>query len=150
MKSLIIGYGNTLRGDDAAGCRVAERLETMLDPDRFSVMIAHQLLPEMAHEIAGASRAVFIDAAENLAAGRIVITELLPDADAVRETSHSVNPAWLLYTARALFGRSPRAWSVAIGGADFAIGETMTATMTAAVEVAAGRVVDLLMEADRA
>ena len=29
MKTLVIGYGNTLRGDDSVGPRVAEQLEVL-------------------------------------------------------------------------------------------------------------------------
>jgi Ni,Fe-hydrogenase maturation factor len=58
---LIIGYGNTLRGDDGAGQRVAEMVsEWGLDEVRS--LSVHQLTPELAEPISTAKLAIFVDA----------------------------------------------------------------------------------------
>ncbi len=59
--TLVIGYGNPLRTDDAAGPEVARRL-ACVRPD-VEVMTPQQLVPELAASIARASTVVFIDAA---------------------------------------------------------------------------------------
>jgi hydrogenase maturation protease len=61
MKTLVIGYGNTLRGDDGVGSLVAEQVATWSLPDVRSHSI-HQLTPELAAEIAQAEQIFFIDA----------------------------------------------------------------------------------------
>ena len=59
--TLIIGYGNLLRGDDAVGCRAAYKLEQRFhgDPD-VEVIAAQQLTPEMADDIARHSFVLFL------------------------------------------------------------------------------------------
>ena len=61
---LIIGFGNCLRGDDGAGCRIARKLDNYFhqDPD-VRVIGAHQLTPEMSEDIAGSEFVLFLDAA---------------------------------------------------------------------------------------
>ena len=60
--ALVIGYGNELRGDDAAGPRVAAAVEQWQIPD-VRVLIRHQLTPELADPIASSGLVIFVDAA---------------------------------------------------------------------------------------
>ena len=69
---LVIGYGNALRGDDAFGPYVAEKLLTMVDELQVRVLIRRCLTPELALDLATAPRAVFIDASVDGAAGQVV------------------------------------------------------------------------------
>ncbi len=59
---LVIGYGNTLRGDDGAGCYVAERLCALNHEPGLKVLSLHQLTPELAQPVAEAGLVIFIDA----------------------------------------------------------------------------------------
>lgn len=59
----VVGYGNTLRGDDAAGVLAAEAIEA-LDLDGVEVLTCHQLTPEMAEKLATMQSVIFIDAEE--------------------------------------------------------------------------------------
>jgi len=45
---LVIGYGNTLRGDDGLGQRAAEALAQRALPDGVEVLSCHQLTIELA------------------------------------------------------------------------------------------------------
>ena len=118
---LIIGFGNPLRGDDAMGPIAAERL---------GGLAVHQLTPEMAEEIASADAVLFLDADATLAAGEVVLTPLLP-GDA--EMTHHASPAGLLQLARRVYGGSPKAWVIGMGGADFGLREGLTPAAERAV-----------------
>ena len=61
--TLIIGYGNPMRGDDAIGCHAARQLEQHFwnDPD-VEVIAAQQLIPEMAEDISLRDFVLFLDA----------------------------------------------------------------------------------------
>jgi hydrogenase maturation protease len=58
---LIIGYGNSLRSDDAAGIKVAETIATWQLPHVRSLAV-HQLTPELAAELAAVELVIFVDA----------------------------------------------------------------------------------------
>jgi len=80
--TLIIGYGNLLRGDDAVGCRVAYKLDQLFqdDPD-VEVIASQQLTPEMAEDVARSNFVLFLDAATGEKPGTLRRTRL---ATAVR------------------------------------------------------------------
>ena len=63
-KVLVIGYGNTLRGDDAAGVKAAE-LISRHHPE-FEYIYLHQLVPELAEQIAERDFVFFIDAQKDI------------------------------------------------------------------------------------
>src|SRR4029079_16715395 len=72
VRLLIIGYGNRLRGDDAAGYLAAESLRTLLIAPDIEILAVHQLTPELAEPIAVAGRVIFLDAAASGTPGEIV------------------------------------------------------------------------------
>ena len=61
MNFLVIGYGNTLRSDDGAGQRVAEKIGQWELPG-VGALAVHQLTPELAENIAQADAVIFVDA----------------------------------------------------------------------------------------
>jgi len=119
---VIIGYGSTLRGDDGLGWYAAQKLSE-LTSSKVHVVACHQLTPELAEDISWAQRVVFIDAARNLPAGEIRCNPLAATALAqpVRpfSYSHSLSPIDLLALCRELYGRSPQAFLISVGGGDF-------------------------------
>ena len=52
QKALIIGYGNTLRGDDAVGQAAAQALAGEAAIAGAETIACHQLTPELAERIA--------------------------------------------------------------------------------------------------
>ena len=74
---LVIGYGNTLRGDDGVGPRVAEAVAAMALPG-VRTLGCHQLAPEHAEAISRADRVVFVDAAVD-AAKKVQFRRLEPN-----------------------------------------------------------------------
>lgn len=128
--ALVIGYGNTLRSDDGAGPFVARALEARV-PAGTRVLDAHQLTPEMAIDISVATRVVFVDAID--ATGESApqesgprVSRLEPEPGADPLNPHASDPGSLLWLAKTLFGGAPEAWLVAIPGAEFGFGETLS------------------------
>src|SRR6185369_9836894 len=58
---VVIGYGNTLRGDDAVGRMVVEELAKR-NLENVEFVSVTQLVPELAALVARANAAIFVDA----------------------------------------------------------------------------------------
>jgi hydrogenase maturation protease len=125
---LVIGYGNELRGDDGVGCRVVRALATLGLPG-VRARIVQQLVPELAAEMASASRVFFVDAASAGGGDEVVMDHLDPLA-AAGTLGHVTNPGELLSLTRAVYGRVPEAWLVAVAGEDFALGTCLSERAT--------------------
>jgi hydrogenase maturation protease len=121
---LVIGYGNELRGDDAAGPRVVQALEKAGLPD-VRTLVAHQLTPELSELISQARAAIFVDASRSPAA-RKVAARRLDRSLAVDMPAHGSNPRAVLALALAIFGRCPPAWLVTIPGSNFDFGAALS------------------------
>ncbi len=116
-RALLIGYGNTLRGDDALGPLAIERLRALLPEAEF--VSCHQLGPELAGQMAVCDLAIFIDAASEGEPGTVQLERLLPSAGGAASLTHQVHPAALLELAQTLYGRAPHAMLVTGVGALF-------------------------------
>lgn len=133
--ALVIGIGNPLRGDDAFGPRVAERLAARGIP-----AVAHQGDGlGLIHLWEGSDPVHLVDAARtDEQPGRLWRLELgaesLP-ADLTGATSHLVGVAEAVELARAL-DRLPEQLVVhAVAGRAFGLGEAMTPAVEGMVEV---------------
>lgn len=124
---LIVGYGNSLRGDDGVGCHVARMLEDCYhdDPD-VKVMGAHQLTPEMAEDVSATEFVLFLDAAMGAPAGEIKRAKAAPRPGPV-SFAHFLDPDVLLAAAIELYGSVPQAELLTIVGASFEVGEGISA-----------------------
>jgi hydrogenase maturation protease len=120
--ALVIGYGSPIRGDDAIGPLVADRLQQLDLPDWVRVEARHILTAELAAELAEAEQVVFLDAAVDLPAGELRCQPLHPDASALSTMAHFHDPRELLAWCQGLYGRVPEAWLITAGGADFDYG----------------------------
>ena len=129
---LIIGYGNTLRSDDAIGVRSAESLAEFYrtNPD-ICVVTAQQLTPEMARDIAEVGFVLFVDASADQPAGTICCEDLSSSESGALFT-HQCSPTALLDAAFVLYGRVPRAAvSLTMSGESFALGQELSQTVQA-------------------
>ena len=145
-RTLIIGYGNPLRGDDGGGWVAAERLEKDLGPARAEVLICHQLLPEFAEPISRATRVIFIDAAADDAPGHVRRRTVLPDDTAAHVMMHEVSPEGLLSMAVNFYGYSPPADVFTIGGEIWDHCEGLSPKVAAAVDKVVADVEHLVEE----
>jgi hydrogenase maturation protease len=125
--TVVFALGNPLRGDDGAGPAVVGGVRL----GAAEVVVTHQLLPEHADLLAGATLAVFVDARDGGAAGALLEEEVSPGGET--PLSHHLSPGHLLALARALHGRAPRGVALSVSGADFAHGERLSADVSGAL-----------------
>jgi hydrogenase maturation protease len=126
---LLIGYGNDSRRDDGAGLVLAGIIEQSWRTLGVAVtcLSVHQLLPELAEEIARPEVAavVFVDA-RTVATGeidpQIQIQSLVVETQSP-SLGHHLDPTTLLTYAGRLYGWQPPAWLVTVPAADFGYGE---------------------------
>jgi len=126
--TLVIGYGNDLRGDDGAGPRVAETVAALNWPG-VQAIVARQLVPELAEPIARAGLVLFVDACPiDAAAGEArVQIQRVEMAAGNSALGHAGNPGALLALAQALYGACPPAWLVAVPAASFELSDALSA-----------------------
>lgn len=126
-ETLIIGYGNPLRGDDGAGCHAAHELKRIFhdDPD-VEVIAAQQLTPEMAEDVARSKFILFIDAALGDRPGAIRQMRVAPEPGPAGFTHH-LTPSSLLSAAEQLYGDAPMAMVVTLAGWSFELGDKLSA-----------------------
>ena len=136
--TLVIGYGNDLRSDDAAGVRAAGLLAERHREHR--TIVVRQLTPELAADIAMADRVVFLDAypaEQNSASLRVErVREKADEHDSL--VGHRSDPASLVRLTRYLFGTAPEAWIVGIPAFSFDAGEAISPTTSHWIDEAVG------------
>jgi hydrogenase maturation protease len=132
--NLIIGIGSTLRRDDGLGPDLARSAADALPAD---LIVVTQLTPELAEPISRAGRVVFIDAAETPDArpGTITTQIIAPDPTAPGAIfTHQIAPDGLLAAAHHWYGRAPAALLITVQGADFGLGDGLSAAIAAQIE----------------
>jgi hydrogenase maturation protease len=130
---LVIGYGNTLRGDDGVGPRVAEAVEA-LQLSGVRVLVCPLLTPELADPISRADCVVFVDAAVD-APREVQWRELQPN-ESSQIMAHAADPRTMLALSRDVFGRVPRAWWLTIPAVDLGFHEHFSAATQSGFAVA--------------
>jgi hydrogenase maturation protease len=104
---LVVGYGNTLRGDDGLGPRLVEAL-SLMNLAGVRTVICQLLTPELADPVARARVAVFVDA--SVEAPREVQLRPIEPNESLQIMAHAADPRTMLALARDVFGHAPQAW----------------------------------------
>jgi hydrogenase maturation protease len=140
-KLLVVGCGNTLRGDDGAGWLVASAVADWGLPD-VQAMAVHQLTPELAVPLAAVDRAIFVDA--RLAGNEEVCrVELLRIDSPVITLGHVSDPRFVLALCRAVYGRQPLAWSMTIPATNLSLGASPSRSTRRGMEAVLRRIARL-------
>jgi hydrogenase maturation protease len=141
---LVIGYGNTLRGDDGVGYLVAETIADWQLPPVRSIAV-HQLLPELAADIAAVDIVMFIDAvvATNCPSPGIAITPLVADNNAAFST-HIVTPQLLLSLTQRLYCATPIAYLLTISAINFILSSSLSSIACQGKDLALNYLKDIL------
>jgi hydrogenase maturation protease len=114
---VIIGYGSTLRGDDAVGRRVVETIADRSLPN-VSTFSVTQLLPELAAQIAKAQAVIFVDASGDSQLRDVDVREIV-NAPGVLCATHISSLRDVLSLASACYERTPPAWLIAVPSTAF-------------------------------
>jgi hydrogenase maturation protease len=139
---LVIGYGNDLRGDDAAGRLVVGRVAGRAVAGA-EILSVHQLTPELATQVAGADRIVFVDAYV-ATPGDITRVERVTGDGVDPPLGHVGGPHSLLRLSETLYGRRPDAWMVMVPALGFDFGADPSSTTLAGIADAVAHVEGLL------
>lgn len=130
---LVIGYGNPLRGDDALGWEIADRLRQANRDETIHVLAVHQLTPELSELISQVKLAVFIDSSYVGQPGSWKCESVEPGATASTTFGHYLMPMGLLAYAQAVFKASPPALLVSVAGGCFDCCQELTPAVAAAL-----------------
>jgi hydrogenase maturation protease len=141
-KILVIGYGNTLRGDDAVGQRVAQVVSSWNRPGVTSIAV-HQLTADLAEPLSKVDLVVFVDAKLARDEDSVAVQALEP-SNATGSLGHTSDPRSLLALALAVFGRHPQAWLVSVPAVDFTLREGLSAVTSRAAEAAISQIAALI------
>jgi hydrogenase maturation protease len=128
---LIVACGNPLRCDDGLAWRAVEDLHRLRQQD-VEIIAQHQLTPELASPVSQVERVLFLDAARRGQPGEIRCELVLP-VHASGAFTHNFSPASILSLAHELYGKAPQAYVISLSGECFDHGETISATVEAAL-----------------
>jgi hydrogenase maturation protease len=147
---LVVGYGNSLRGDDGAGWHAARLLAGDPRLDGARVLAQHQLTPELAAEVAAASRVVLVDATTEAQPGSILVRRVSPAPPAPSAWSHHLAPEALAGLAKALYGAVPPIVLVSVAAGSFAVGDRLSGALERALPEVVEVVTDVVAGRHRA
>ena len=144
LQALVIGFGSTLRGDDALGRIACERLRDVVDPRRVKIIDQAAPTPELAAEIAAASLAIFLDASVDGSFDEVV-THRLASAASSHAMAHSLSPEAIVALTSRLYGHEPPAFLISMRGKAFDISDRqLSHEAEAACELVIQRTLELL------
>ncbi len=142
VDALVIGVGNTLRGDDGVGRALVEQIAG--DPRAAAVRVLSrvQLTPELAFDLASARHVVFVDATSQTPPGEISMRHVCPGNG--QTMTHHMSPEALLGLAGALYGVAPEAVLVSVGIESTGLDGDLSPAVRAALPAARERVLAYL------
>ena len=132
-QSLIIGYGNPLRGDDGLGWEVAGRLAASIPDPSVKIITVQQLTPELSEPIYYADMVIFVDASADGTPGEWRCEVVTPASDPAPALGHHFDIAGLLAYTQAIFQSCPQALVVSASAETFACHEDLSFKVEAVV-----------------
>lgn len=128
--TLIFGWGNPSRGDDALGPLFLERLEVLSaeHPEwgEIECLTDFQLQVEHALDLRGRERVLFVDASVN-APAPFTFSRLQPARDA-SFTTHAMTPEAVLQVYQDIEGQPPPCWLLSIRAYQFELGDAISSS----------------------
>lgn len=139
-RCLILACGNTLRGDDGVGPRLAEWAEQRFETNHdVRVVARQQWTPDLAEEIAAAESVLFVDSSIQSLPGHVDLISVDPQEGHNGSATHLLNANELLSLASELYGsRSIHSMLLTVGAGSTELGETFTDQVEAALPRARG------------
>lgn len=141
MKTLLVGYGSSVRSDDGVGLAVAGKVAEKKLPDLL-VRSAQQLNLELIEEFLDYEMVILTDARSG---GEPVSLERLDsDRKSGIPSSHHLDPLLMAELSRHLYGRTMIIFVCSVRGENFNYGTTLSESVKPRVEEAANRIADLI------
>jgi hydrogenase maturation protease len=155
-RTLVAGFGNIYRRDDGAARAVVDVLRRRLgrpaltsEEDGFDdrgheidTVLLHQLVPELATDVADYDLVIFIDAHVG-SLPEDLREEALEACYKPATVSHQLHPCTVLALAHELHQRAPQGVLLSLRGHDFDFGEGLSAETAAIVPGAVERILHL-------
>lgn len=130
---VVIGFGNSLRQDDAFGPIVIEHATAAISDPRVEFLSCATLTPELAYVLSQCRLAILIDASAELAPGEVEFRSIAPTPEADLSLVHFLSPdALLAWTAR-LYGQAPVTELWLVGSKETGLSEALTDVVAARV-----------------
>jgi hydrogenase maturation protease len=122
-KTLVIGYGNTLRSDDGVGVWVADRIAALHLPE-VDVKTCHQLFPELAADIIPYDTVIMVDAS---ASGEpMTVRKSFSSPEHLPSSNHTISPEILHQLAHEMYGATVDLRVYTVRGESFAFGSMLS------------------------
>ncbi len=128
MRVYVIGYGNPFRQDDGVGHILAPQIATWLAErgETVALHLDHQLLPEVAADLADAEMVFFVDASVASSEAGYMFVPVVPDGGSESLNIHSFGPGWILRLAEELGHPLREAWMLSVSGVSFDFDDALT------------------------
>jgi hydrogenase maturation protease len=147
VNTLVIGFGNPLRGDDGAGWHASELIAADPRVRGVTVVGRHQLTPELAEDVSEADLVVLVDASCESSPPGVITTTAVGKVE--RHTRNSglawsdhLDPEGLVRLAENLYGEAPPAVVLQIAAANLepstCLSPEVSSALTEVVEVVFG------------
>jgi hydrogenase maturation protease len=147
---LVVGYGNSLRGDDGIGWHAARLLASDPRLAGAGVLAQHQLVPELAVDVSRAALVVLVDAAADGDPGAVSVRRVQPRWPAPAAWSHHLDPESLAGLAKALYGAVPPIVLVSVAAGSFTGGDRLSGALERALPEVVEVVADVVSGQHRA
>ncbi|GCL41133.1 MULTISPECIES: hydrogenase maturation protease [Nostocales] len=142
VTTIIIGYGNELRSDDAIGQKVANIINSWHLSDVESLAV-HQLTPELAANLANVNLAIFVDAMMSSESENVEVESILP-TESNMMLGHIGDPRSLLSLTKYLYGYCPTAWLVTVPGVNFELGDCLSPIAEIGINIALNKIINII------
>jgi hydrogenase maturation protease len=144
IDTLVIAYGNALRGDDGLAHAAAELVVAWQIPG-VRVLMVHQLTPELIEQMKHADRVLFMDAELGAGAEPFEVRDLEPKKSR-NLFGHHESPENLLALLHHLEHRLPQARLLTVRALSIDHGEGLTSAATFSLNKAMAWIHGFLME----
>lgn len=142
---LVIGYGNSIKGDDALGHVVAAEIESRLSDNTARVVTAEILTTDLVSEIAEARLVIFLDASCQGAVGQVECRPVHPDCRSAASMAHTLSVNALLGFVQQFYHRIPETYLITSPAVDFELRDAqLSPEVQAVVPEMASRALELI------
>ncbi|GAB4495537.1 MAG: hydrogenase maturation protease [Anaerolineales bacterium] len=133
MRTLIIGIGNPIRGDDGLGWEAIRQLSQQIDDPQVELLTCQQLTMDLIEYLERVDCVYFIDARIGEPAGELKYFPIEPDTCLQTAVSHFFDPRNLMAAAQALYGHHPVGGLFSVNAHSFDFTEELTPPVQAAL-----------------